>query len=84
MTRRRKRHRTDDIVAKLRDAGTMLEAGKDLAAVREALEVGDPTPEGWRAQHSGMNCEEAEGRKQLVADVSLYNQIVKHLSEGSF
>ena len=40
MTRRRKRHGTDDIVGRLRDAGAMLDAGKDLAEVLEALEVG--------------------------------------------
>jgi endonuclease YncB( thermonuclease family) len=38
MTRRRKMHRPDEIVAKLRDADAMLNAGKDLAAVLEAAE----------------------------------------------
>jgi hypothetical protein len=33
MTRRRKKHRPGEIVAKLRDADAMLNAGKDLAAV---------------------------------------------------
>jgi hypothetical protein len=37
MTRRRTKHRPDDIVAKLRDADAMLNAGKDLAAVCQAL-----------------------------------------------
>lgn len=32
-TRRRKKHRPEEIVAKLRDAEAMLNAGKDLAAV---------------------------------------------------
>jgi hypothetical protein len=39
MTRRRKKHRPDEIVAKLRDADAMLNAGKDLAAVWPALEI---------------------------------------------
>jgi hypothetical protein len=37
MTRRRKKHRPDGIVAQLRDADAMLNAGKDLAAVLQAL-----------------------------------------------
>jgi hypothetical protein len=48
MTKRRKKHRPDEIVAKLRDADAMLNAGKDLAAVLQALEVSDSTLERWR------------------------------------
>lgn len=94
MTKRRKKHRPDEIVAKLRDADAMLNAGKDLAAVLQALEVSDSTLEQWRAQYGGMKCEEAkrlkhledENRrlKQLVADLSLDNQMLKHLSEGNW
>jgi putative transposase len=51
MTRRRKKHRPDEIVAKLRDADAMLHAGKDLAAVLQALEVSDSTLERRRAQY---------------------------------
>ena len=94
MTKRRKKHRPDEIVVKLRDADAMLNAGKDLAAVLQALEVSDSTLERWRAQYGGMKCEEAkrlkhlkdENRrlKQLVADLSLDNQMLKHLSEGNW
>ena len=59
MTRRRKKHRPDEIVAKLRDADAMLNAGKDLAAVLQALEVSDSTLERWRAQYGRMKCEKA-------------------------
>ena len=53
MTRRRKRHRPDESVAKLRDADAMLNAGKDLAAVLQALEVSDSTLERWRRSTAG-------------------------------
>jgi transposase-like protein len=50
----------------------MLNAGKDLAAVLQALEVSDSTLERWRAGHrreavvvGGMKCEEAKRLKQL-------------------
>jgi hypothetical protein len=51
MTRRRKKHRPDEIVAKLRDADAMLNAGKDLAAVLQALEVSDSTPSRAPTRH---------------------------------
>ena len=37
--RRRKKHRPEEIVAKLREADAMLNVGKDLAAVLQALEI---------------------------------------------
>jgi len=43
ITRRRKKHRPDEIVPKPRDADAMLNAGKDLAAVLPAFEMGDST-----------------------------------------
>ncbi len=43
-TRKRKRHTPEQIVQKLRDAQAMLNAGKDLAAVFQALEVSDAHP----------------------------------------
>ena len=99
--RRRKKHRPEEIVAKLRDADAMLNAGKDLAAVLEALEISDATLDRWRASHrrgvvvgGGMKCEEAKRLKHLededmrlktlVADLSLDNQMLKHLSEGNW
>jgi hypothetical protein len=36
MTRRRKKHRRDQIVAKLREADAMLNAGKDLTTLRRS------------------------------------------------
>jgi putative transposase len=44
-TRRRKKHRPEEIVAKLRDADAMLNACKDLAAMLQSLEVSESTLE---------------------------------------
>ena len=41
--KRRKRHSPEQIVRKLRDADAMLNAGKDVAAVLQALEVSEAT-----------------------------------------
>lgn len=93
-TKRRKRHNPEQIVRKLRDADALLNAGKDLAAVLQALEVSEGTYHRWRAQYGGMKAEEAvrlkkledENRrlKQLVADLSLDNQMLKYIAEGNF
>ena len=93
-TRRRKKHGPEEIVAKLRDADAMLSAGRDLAAVLQSLEVSEATLTRWRSQYGGMKSEEAKRLKQLeeenrrlktlVADLSLDNQMLKHLSEGNW
>ncbi len=41
MTKRRRRHTPEQIVKKLRDADAMLNSGKDMAAVLQALEVSE-------------------------------------------
>jgi len=46
-TKRRKRHAPEQIVRKLRDADAMLNAGKDQAAVLQALEVSQSTFDRW-------------------------------------
>ena len=93
-TKRRKRHTPEQIVKKLRDADAMLSAGKDQAAVLQALEVGESTLDRWRKQYGGMKSEEAvrlkkledenKRLKQLVADLSLDNQALKIVAEGNF
>jgi len=93
-TKHRKRHSPDQIVAKLRDASVLLNAGKDLAVVLQSLEVSESTYERWRNQYGGMKSEEAvrlkkledENRrlKQLVADLSLDNQMLKHVASGNW
>ena len=76
MTRRRKKHRPEEIVAKLRDADAMLNAGKDLAAVLQALEVSESTLDRWRAQYGGMKCEEAKRLKHLEDENRRLKQLV--------
>jgi transposase-like protein len=94
MTRRRKRHNPEQIVRKLRDADAMLNAGKDLAAVLQALEVSESTYDRWRSQYGGMKAEEAKRLKQLedenkrlkqlVADQALDIQMLKYVAEKNW
>jgi putative transposase len=93
-TRRRKRHNPEQVVRKLRDADAMLNSGKDLAAVLQALEVSESTYARWRSQYGGMKAEEAvrlkrleEENKQLkevVAELTLDNRMLKFLNEGNW
>jgi putative transposase len=83
MTRRRKNHRPDEIVAKLRGADAMLNTGKDLSAVLSALEASDSILGRWRAGHrrgvvvvGGMKCEESKRLKHLEDENRCLKQLV--------
>jgi putative transposase len=93
-TKRRKRHSPEQVVRKLRDADAMLNAGKDLAAVLQALEISESAYERWRNQYGGMKAEEAvrlkkledENRrlKELVAEKELDVKALKLIAEGNW
>jgi putative transposase len=93
-TKRRKRHSPEQIVRKLRDADAMLNAGKELAAVLQALEVSESTYSRWRAQFGGMKAEEAmrlkkledenKKLKELVAEKELDIKALKLIAEGNW
>ena len=93
-TKRSKRHTPEQIVVKLRDAAAMLNSGKDMAAVVQALEVSEATYHRWLAQYGGMKSEEAkrlkeledENRrlKQIVADKELDIQMLKHVNSKNW
>ena len=61
MSKRRKRHRPEQIIRKLREADTMLSAGKELAHVYQALEVSEATFNRWRNQYGGMKPKRRSG-----------------------
>ena len=92
--KRRKRHGPEQIVRKLRDADAMLNAGKDVAAVLQALEVSEATYLRWRNQYGGMKAEEAKRLKELeeenkrlkelVAELTLDNRMLKHVAEKNW
>jgi transposase-like protein len=81
-------------VKKLRDADAMLNAGQDLAAVLQALEVSEATYHRWRNQYGGMKSEEARRLKELedenkklkeiVADLTLDNRMLKHVASKNW
>jgi len=94
MSKKRKRHGAEEVVKKLRDADAMLAAGKDLAAVLQALEVSEATLNRWRNQYGGMKSEEAKRLKhleeenarlkKLVAELSLDIAMLKEVASGNW
>ncbi|MCX7399294.1 MAG: transposase [Planctomycetales bacterium] len=93
MSKKRKRHSPEQIVAKLRDAEVMLNSGKDLAAVLQTLEVCEATYHRWRNQFGGMKSEEAKKLreldienarlKRLLAEAELDKAILKETLRGN-
>jgi putative transposase len=93
-TKRRKRHGPEEVVRKLRDADAMLNAGKDVAAVLQILEVSEATYLRWRNQYGGMKAEEAKRLKgleienkqlkELVAELTLDNRMLKYVAEKNW
>ena len=92
--KRKKRHNPEQIVRKLRDADAMLNVGKDLAAVLQAMEISEATYHRWRNQYGGMKAEEAKRLKQLedenkqlkelVAEKELDIKMLKHIASGNW
>lgn len=91
---KRKRHSPEQIVRKLQDADRLLNAGKPVGQVCQALAVSEATFHRWRNQYGGMKGPEmkrlkeleSENRrlKRLVADQALDNQILKEAAKGNF
>lgn len=94
MTKRRKRHSAEQVIRKLRDADAMLDAGKSVGEVVQALEVSEATLHRWRNQYGGMKSEEAKRLKELeeenkklkrlLADAELDKLILKEALKGNY
>ncbi|GAB5407143.1 MAG: hypothetical protein Aurels2KO_53740 [Aureliella sp.] len=90
---KRKKHKPEQIVAKLRDADVMLNSGKELAAVLQSLGVSEATYHRWRKQYGGMKADEAKRLKELetensrlkrlLADAELDKSILKEALRGN-
>ena len=92
--RKGKRHTAEQIIRKLREADTMLAAGKTIGQVVQVLEVSEQTFHCWRNQYGGMKAEEVkrlkeleqENRrlKKLLAESELDKSILKEALEGNY
>ncbi len=90
----RKRHTTEDIINKLREAEVGLARGLAVPEVCRKLGVTEQTYYRWRKEYGGLSRDQAKrlreleqenGRlKKLVADLSLDNAILKEAAQGNF
>ena len=84
-----KKHKPEQIIAKLREADAMLAGGKTNGQVCQAGEVSAPTLLRWRNQYGGMKSEEAKRLKELenenkrlkklLADSLLENEVTREV-----
>lgn len=89
---KRKRHGTDEVIRKLREAEAMEAAGASRAEVLQKLGISEQTLLRWRKQFRGMGDDqikrlkalEEENRrlKKAVADLVLDKQIIEEVLKG--
>ena len=89
---KRKRHSAEQIIRKLREAETMLAAGKSVGQVCQSLEVSEQTYYRWQQKYGGLQSEEAKRLqeleiensrlKKLVADLTLDKEILEEVVKG--
>lgn len=91
---KKKRHTTDQIIAKLRRADVELGKGKPLSDVCRQLEVSEQTYYRWRQKYGGMKPElarelkalqkENARLKKIVADQTLDMEILREAAKGNW
>ena len=91
---KQKRHRTDQIIEKLRRADVELGKGQKVSEVCKLLEITEQTYYRWRQKYGGMAPEMAKElkalqkengrRKKLVADQALDMEILKEAAKGNW
>jgi transposase-like protein len=89
---KRKRHTTDEVVRKLREAEVLEGQGQMIAQVCQRLEISEQTLHRWRKQFRGMGDEQIKRLKELeeenrrlkkaVADLVLDKQIIEEVLRG--
>mgnify|MGYP000495309539 CR=1 FL=1 len=94
MSKKCKRHMTEQIVRKLRDADAILTSGKSLGEIVQSLAVSEATYHRWRQQRGGIKAEEAKRLKELevenarlkklLAEAELDKALLKEITEGNF
>ena len=90
----RKRHRPEEIVAKLREVDEALSQGKTLEDVAKSLGVSLMTLHRWRTEYGSTDRDavkrlkelerENSRLKRLVADQALDIQLLKEVAKGEF
>ena len=89
-----KKHTTDQIIRKLREAEVLASQGKGVAEISQALEVSSQTYHRWKTRYGRLDGDEARSLreleeenqrlKRLVAEQALDLQILKEVNKGKW
>ena len=90
----RKRHSTEQVIAKLREADVQLSKGVSVGEICRALGISEHTYYRWRKEYGGLKLDQARRLKvlerenarlkKLVADQALDNSILREAAKGNF
>ena len=90
----RKRHSTEQIIAKLREADVLLSQEINVGQVCKRLGIAEQTYYRWRKAYGGMKVDQAKRLKELeaenarlkraVADLTVDKLILKEVAEGKY
>ncbi len=90
----RKRHTTEQIISKLREAEVLLAKGTKMSQVCRSLGVTQQTYYRWRKEYGGVRTDQVKRLKELekqnvrlkkvVADLTLDNAILKEAAYPNF
>jgi transposase-like protein len=90
----KRRHTTEEIIAKLREAEVLQAKGQNIAEACRQLAITEQTYYRWRKEYGGLRLDQAKKLKQveqentrlkkLVADLSLDNAILKEAAKGNW
>ena len=90
----RKRHTSEQVINKLREAEVAISSGSTVAEACRQIGVTEQTFYRWRNTYGGLRIDQVKRLKQLetdngrlkraVADLTLDNQILREAAEGNF
>ena len=90
----RKRHKAEEIVAKLRQVEVLIGQGQSLAEAIRSIGVTEVTYYRWRSEYGGLKGDQVKRLKELeaentrlrraVSDLTLEKLILKEAASGNF
>ncbi len=91
---RKRTHKPEEIVAKLRQVEVLAAQGKAVAEAARAIGVSEPSYYRWRAEYGGLKLDQVKRLKQLeaenvrlrkeVSELTLEKRILKEAASGMY
>ena len=90
----KRKHKPEEIVAKLRQADVLISQGQDIADVIRQIGVSEVTYYQWRQEYGGLKTEQVKRLKELetensrlrkaVSDLTLDKLILQEAARGNY